>query len=116
MLERSRSPPVRGRRQAQQQEKEEELSAMKRQMERMASKITQLESRKKWKHKGNEKQYQFATEVRGIVVEDLQVALEDWFGRNGGTIPATIEDVVKKGEEKLDERIKMLKLADKGGS
>ena len=49
------------------------------------------------------------------MVEDLRVALEDWFGRNGSTIPATIEDVVKKGEEKLDERIKMLKLADKGG-
>ena len=41
--------------------------------------------------------------------------MEDWFGRNGGTIPVTIEDVVRKGEEKLDERIKMLKLADKGG-
>ena len=71
VLERSRSPPVRGRQQAQQQEKEEELSAMKRQVERMASKITQLESGKKWEHKGNEKQFQFATEVRGILVEDL---------------------------------------------
>ena len=48
-------------------------------------------------------------------MEDLRVVLEDWFGRNGGTIPSAIEDVVKKGEEKLDERIKMLKLADKGG-
>ena len=71
VLERSRSPPVRGRRQMQQQEKEEELSAMKRQVKRMASKITQLESGKKWEHKGNEKQFQFATEVRGILVEDL---------------------------------------------
>ena len=42
-------------------------------------------------------------------------ALENCFRRNGGTIPPTIEEVVKKGEEKLDERIKMLKLADKGG-
>ena len=75
----------------------------------------QMERGKKWKHKGNQKQFEFAAEVRGIVVEDLRVALEDWFGRNGGMIPATIEDVVKKGEEKLDERIKMLKLADKGG-
>ncbi len=48
-------------------------------------------------------------------MEDLRVALEDWFGRNGGAIPSSIEDVVRKGEEKLDERIKMLKLADKGG-
>ena len=31
-------------------------------------------------------------------------------GKNGGAIPSSIE-----GEEKLDERIKMLKLADKGG-
>ena len=46
---RSRSPPVRSR------QKEEELAAMRRQMERMSSKITQLESRKRWKHKGNEK-------------------------------------------------------------
>ena len=81
----------------------------------MSSKITQLESGKRWKHKGNEKQFQFTAEVRGIVVDDLQVALEDWFGKNGGLIPSSIEDVVRKGEEKLDERIKMLKLADKGG-
>ena len=84
-------------------------------MERLASKVTQLESGMKWKHKGNEKQYQFATEVRGIMVEDLRVALEDWFGKNGGVIPLSIEDVVRKGEKKLEERIKMLRLADKGG-
>ena len=106
---RSRSPPVRSR------QKEEELAAMRRQMERMSSKIMQLESGKRWKHKGNEKQFQFAAEVRGIMVDDLRVALEDWFGKNGGSIPSSIEDVVRKGEEKLDERIKMLKLADKGG-
>ena len=105
---RSRSP-VRSR------QKEEELAAMRRQMERMSAKITQLESGKRWKHKGNEKQFQFAAEVRGIMVDDLRVALEDWFGKNGGSIPSSIEDVVRKGEEKLDERIKMLKLADKGG-
>ena len=46
---RSRSPPVRSR------QKEEELAAMRRQMERMSAKITQLESGKIWKHKGNEK-------------------------------------------------------------
>ena len=103
---------MRGRQQLQ---KEEELATMRRQVERLASKITQLESGKKWKHKGNEKQFQFATEVRGIMVNNLRVALEDWFRKNGGVIPSSIEDVVRKGEEKLDERIKMLKLADKGG-
>ena len=53
------------------QQKEEELAAMRRQVERLALKITQLESRKKWKHKGNDKQFQFATEVRGIMVDNL---------------------------------------------
>ena len=67
-----RSPPVKSR-----QQKEEELAAMRRQMERLASKIMQLESGKKWKHKGNEKQFQFATEVRGIMVDNLRVALEE---------------------------------------
>ena len=71
VLERSRSPPVRSRQRSRQQEKEEELAAMRRQVERLASKVMQLERGKKWKHKGNEKQYQFAVEVRGIVVEDL---------------------------------------------
>ena len=63
--DRSRSPPVRSR------QKEEELAAMRRQIERMASKIMQLESGKKWKHKGNEKQFQFTAEVRGIMVYNL---------------------------------------------
>ena len=48
-------------------------------------------------------------------MDDLRVALEDWFGKNGGAIPLSIEDMVRKGEEKLDERIKILKLGDKGG-
>ena len=69
VFDRSRSPlPPPGR---QQQEKEEELAAMRRQVERLASKVMQLVSGKKWKHKGNEKQYQFAAEVRGIVFKDL---------------------------------------------
>ena len=55
VLERSRSPPVRGRQWSRQQEKEEELAAMRRQVERLALKVTQLERGKKWKHKGNEK-------------------------------------------------------------
>ena len=63
---------------------------------------------------GGMRSSKFAAEVRRIVVEDLRVVLEDWFRRNG-MIPFTIEDVVRKGEEKLHERIKMLKLADKGG-
>ena len=64
-MERSRSPPVRSR-QRSRQEKDEELAAMKRQVERLASKVTQMERGKKWKHKGNEKQFKFAADVRGF--------------------------------------------------
>ena len=52
-------------------QKEEELVAMRRQMERMSAKITQLESGKRWKHKGNKKQFQFAAEVREIMADNL---------------------------------------------
>ena len=55
VLERSRSPPVRSRQRSRQQEKEEELAAMRRQVERLASKVTPMERGKKWKLKGNEK-------------------------------------------------------------
>ena len=70
--ERSRSlPPVRNRRLLEQQEKERELAPMKRQVERLSGKIQQMESRKKWTKKGNEKQFQFASEFRQVLVEDL---------------------------------------------
>ena len=48
----------------------------------MSSKIQQMESGKKWVKKGNEKQFQFALKIRQVHVEDLQVALEEWFGKN----------------------------------
>ena len=48
-------------------------------------------------------------------MEDLRVVLEEWFRKNGRLVPSSIEDMVRKGEEKLDGRIKVLKLADKGG-
>ena len=41
---------------------------MRKQVVRLASKVMQLESGKKWKHKGNEKQFQFTPEVSEILV------------------------------------------------
>ena len=55
--DRLRSPPVRSRQQLQQQGKEEELAAMRRQVERLAFKVMQIESGKKWKQEGNEKHF-----------------------------------------------------------
>ena len=72
-----------------------------------------MESGKKWTKKGNEKQFGFTTKIKQILVEDLRVAIEDWFGCIGVTIPGSIEDMVCKGEKEIDMRIKMLELADK---
>ena len=46
-------------------------------------------------------------------MDDLRVALEDWFEKNGEPIPVMTEDGVQKGEKEIDDRIKMLKLANK---
>ena len=42
------------------------------------------------------------------------MALEDHFGSRDA-VPPKRETVVRKGERVIDERIKVLKLADKGG-
>ena len=60
---RSRSA-VRKRRLLEQREEERELVVMRRQMERMASKIQQMESGKRWAKKGNEKQFMLASNIR----------------------------------------------------
>ena len=41
------------------------------------------------------------------------MALEEWFGKNGRLVPSSIEDMVRKGKEKLDGRLKVLKLTNK---
>ena len=51
-------------------------------------------------------------EVRQLVVDDYQMVLEDYFGGKK-KIPAKMEAVVRRGEEKIDEMLKMLKMADK---
>ena len=44
---------------------------MKRQVERLSGKVQQLESGKKWVKKVNEKQFQFASKVRQVLVDNL---------------------------------------------
>ena len=55
----------------------------------------------------------FPTKIRQVFIEDLQVALEDWFGKTGETVPASIKNMVRKGEKGNNLRIKMFKLANK---
>ena len=43
--------------------------------------------------------------------EDLRDSLEDELG----TLPEAIDDVIKKGENKLGDRLHLLKVADKYG-
>ena len=45
------------------------------------------------------------------MVDDYWLVLEEYFG--GKKVPAKMEAVVRRGEEKIDERLKMLKMADK---
>lgn len=46
------------------------------------------------------------------MVDDYRLVLEEHFGGKKN-IPAKIEAVVKRGEVKIDERLKMLRMADK---
>ena len=61
-----------------------------------------MESAKKWNNTPIEKQYQYNTELCQIVVEDMRMELEDWFGKQGRSVPEKLEDVVRKGEKKID--------------
>ena len=54
----------------------------------------------------------YNAEIWQICVEDYRLLLEEYF-RSKRKIPDKIEEVVKRGEEKIDEQIKMLKMADK---
>ena len=44
------------------------------------------------------------------MVDDYQLVLEKYFGGKK-KVPAKMEAVVRRGEEKIDERLKMLKMA-----
>ena len=89
------------------------MGTMQVQMESLTKKMKYMESGHRWNNSANEKQFMYNAELRQIVVEDYRMVLEKYFGRNKMEVLARIEDVVKKGEKKIDERIKMLRMADK---
>ena len=82
-------------------------------MERMAEKLKYLESGRKWNSQANEKQFIYQCKLRSIVVEDFRLVLENYFGEKNMEVPRCIEEAVKRGEKKIEERIKMLRLANK---
>ena len=57
-------------------------------------------------------QYLHQVKVRQLLVDDYHDALEKHFG-DRKKIPAKLESVVKKGENEINERIKVLKMADR---
>ena len=46
------------------------------------------------------------------MVDDYRLVLEEYFGGKKN-VPVKMEAVVKRGEEIIDERLKMLKMVDK---
>ena len=81
-------------------------------MERLSEKVKYMESRKRWTNLANEKQYLHEVKVRQLAVEDVRKQLEDYFGSKRN-VPEKIEEAIKLGEKEIDNRIKMLKMADK---
>ena len=78
-------------------------------------KVTQLESSKKWEHKGNEKEFQFNNELIVTVVYEIKLLLEQEFRSSGKEVLESLEELVEKGEEQLKFIIKILKPANKEG-
>ena len=89
------------------------LEKMKIKMERMEEKLRYLQNGRKWNSAANEKQYLHQVELKSIVIDDFRNVLERYFGARGKEVPTSIEEVIKKGESKIEERIKCLRLADK---
>ena len=71
-----------------------------------------MEASRKWNSASNEKQYLHQVKVRQLCVEDFRDALEEHFG-DKRKIPAKLVAVVKKGEKEINDRIKILKMADR---
>ena len=85
---------------------------MRTQIERMEEKLRQMEGRKKWNSRANEKQFMHNVEIKQILVEDVRSRLEEHFGAKD-SVPGRVEETIALGEKKLEERIKMLRMADK---
>ena len=65
-----------------------------------------------WKKEGIRHQATFNSGLQEWISENLRTSLEDQFG---GRIPSSLEETIKAGESKLNERTHLLKIADKYG-
>ena len=82
------------------------------QVRRLTEKLKDMEGSRKWNSRSNEMQYLHCVKVRQVLVEDYRDSLEEHFG-DRKKIPPKLELVVKKGEKEINERIKVLKMADR---
>ena len=87
-------------------------AALKTQVERLTEKVKYMESKKRWNSLSNEKQYLHEVRVRQLAIEDVRKQLEDHFGSKRD-VPEKIEGAIRLGEKEIDNRIKLLKMADK---
>ena len=77
---------------------------------RAATRTSRQRSKYEWKNEGVHHQATFNNEVQDWLAEKLRTSLEDHFH---GRIPADLEETIKSGEEMLNERTHLLKIADK---
>merc|ERR1712240_352463 len=89
-------------------------TTLKTQVQRLTEKLKDMEASRKWNSASNEKQYLHQVKIRQLCVEDFWDALEEEFG-DKKKIPPKLVAMVKKGEKEINERIKLLKMADRGG-
>ena len=87
-------------------------AALKTQVERLTEKMKYMENRRRWNLAANEKQYLHQVQFKQLCVEDVRKQLEDHFGSKKD-VPEKIEEVIKLGEKEIDDRIKMLRMANK---
>ena len=87
-------------------------AALRTQVERLTEKMKYMENRRRWNSVANEKQYLHQVRVKQLCIEDVRKQLEDHFGLKKD-VPEKIEEAIKIGEKEIDERIKMLRMADK---
>ena len=72
-----------------------------------------MESKKRWNTLSNEKQYLHEVNVKQIVIHDVLRLLEEQFGSKKG-VPEKSTDALRKDNNEIAYRIKLLKMADKG--
>ena len=87
-------------------------TTLKTQVRRLTEKLKDMEASRKWNSASNEKQYLHQVKIRQLCVEDFRDALEEQFGYKK-KIPPKLVAVVKKGEKEINNRIKILKMADR---